>query len=266
MTIMGVSVDIITRTLSIPAEKMREIVDACHEAYLKKDISKRDLQSLLGRLLYISKIIKPARGFLNRLLEGLRSMGNSSSLHINEDLRKDMLWFRTFCDSFNGHTTFANWAGHHNVEVHIDASLRGLGAVWDQAFYSVSLPTYVQHQKRIVVFEMVNILIALKTWVNLWVNKRVLVWCDNRAVVDIMGKNKTKDRELGAILREILMNQAINNIQLQVKHVRGESNPVADALSRVHMSKSVQCRAKLLAQGYREYTVPNSMFTLSMEL
>ena len=81
-----------------------------------------------------------------------------------------------------------------------------------------------------------------------------------------MGRNKTRDGELGAILREILMNQAINNIQLEVKHVRGESNPIADALSRVHMNKSVQCRAQLLARGYSEYTVPSSTFILNMEL
>ena len=33
MTIMGINIDLVTKTLSIPSEKMKEIVGACHDAY-----------------------------------------------------------------------------------------------------------------------------------------------------------------------------------------------------------------------------------------
>ena len=94
----------------------------------------------------------------------------------------------------------------------------------------------------------------------------MLVWCDNRAVVDILARSRTQDGELGAILREILMVQAICNIQLIVKHVMGESNPVADALSRVHMVKSVQCKTALLGRGFKECVVPRNAFILNLAL
>ena len=84
------------------------------------------------------------------------------------------------------------------------------------------------------------------------------MWCDNKAVVDILGRNKTRDVELGAILRDIHMLQASYNIQVTFKHVRGESNPVVDALSRVHRNKSIQ--------GYQEYTVPRGAFVLNLVL
>ena len=80
-----------------------------------------------------------------------------------------------------------------------------------------------------------------------------------------MERNKTRDGELAAILRDILMVQAVHNIQLIVEHVKGESNPVADALSHVHMAKSVQCRSDLLSRGYREYVLGNDVFTLNLE-
>ena len=159
--------------------------------------------------------------------------------------RKDLQWFNHLAHSFNGTTTFANWAGSHDGEVHINASLRGLGAVWDSHFYSVALPVFVTSQNRIVVFAMLNLLVAIRTWGQLWRDKKILLCCDNRAVVDVMFRSKTCDTELGAILREILMVQAKLNIQLEVKHVRGTSNPVADALSRVHMFKSVECKETL---------------------
>ena len=78
--------------------------------------------------------------------------------------------------------------------------------------------------------------------------------------------NRTRDGELGAILREILMVQALHNIELTVNHVRGETNVIADALSRIHMSKSVDYKLELSNKGYREHHIKNSAFILNMEL
>ena len=143
---------------------MQDIVRSYNETFLKDTTSCKELQSLMDKLLCISKVIKPARGFLNRMLEGLRSMGTNTELKAEGEFKKDILWFKTFSNSFNGCTAFTNWAGHDDVELHINASLMGLWAVWDGKFYSVALPLYVQNQNRIVVFEIVNVLVALRTW------------------------------------------------------------------------------------------------------
>ena len=42
------------------------------------------------------------------------------------------------------------------------------------------------------------------------------IYCDNHAVVDVIGGNKTRDPVLGGILREILMLQARANIHMKV--------------------------------------------------
>ena len=46
--------------------------------------------------------------------------------------------------------------------VHIDTSLWGLGAVFQDKFYSTLLPTFIKDNERIVVFEMINILVCLR--------------------------------------------------------------------------------------------------------
>ena len=99
---------------------------------------------------------------------------------------------------------------------------------------------------------MMNILVSLNVWASEWRNKHVEIHCDNRAVVDIMDRHKTRDVRLGNILRDILFIMAHFNIHLEVKHVMGEKNPVADALSQVHMQKSVDCTHNLLLEGYRQ--------------
>ena len=69
---LGILVDSQSRTVSIPPEKLGQIVSLCSLWAEKTYCSKKDLQSLLGHLLYIAKCVKPARVFLNRMLQVLR--------------------------------------------------------------------------------------------------------------------------------------------------------------------------------------------------
>ena len=50
------------------------------------------------------------------------------------------------------------------TDVFVYTSLMGLCALWEQCFYSVQLPVFVDVQSRIVVFGMLNVLIAMRTW------------------------------------------------------------------------------------------------------
>ena len=74
LTIMGIDVNVDEKTLAIPAKEMREIVEKCEMFVNMTSFNKRQLQSLLGKLLYVSKVVKPARAFLNRMLNNLRAI------------------------------------------------------------------------------------------------------------------------------------------------------------------------------------------------
>ena len=102
---------------------------------------------------------------------------------------------------------------------------------------------------------MINWLVALRIWGNEWVDKRVTIMCDNRAVVDVFEGNRTRDGLLGSILRHFLMLQAKMNVHDNVKHIMGEDNITADALSRVHMDKCRKCVSDLLHRGFEQHQV-----------
>ena len=72
VTCLGIHIDTVQRTLSNPHGKLEEIVEMCKKWASKTYCSKKDLQSLLGSLLYITKCVAPARSFLNRMLLLLR--------------------------------------------------------------------------------------------------------------------------------------------------------------------------------------------------
>ena len=70
-TCLGVEIDTENFTVSVPEEKLRNIKKICEYWQNKITCSKKELQSLLGSLLYISKCVKSSRFFLNRMLDTL---------------------------------------------------------------------------------------------------------------------------------------------------------------------------------------------------
>ena len=261
---MGIEVNVRDQTLSIPEGKMAEIVKECEMFAKKSTFDKRELQSLIGRLLYVSKIIKPARAFLNRMIETLRAIPEGRRLTVNRDFQRDLQWFRQFIRVFNDTCSCSNWEGSVDIELYTDASLLGLGGVMEGHFYSVWLPDSYIEQGRIMVNEMVNILVALWAWGHTQLHdKRLTIWCDNNAVVEVLTRHRTRDKTIAAILREILMVQANCNIHMDVNHVRGEQNPIADSLSRVHFDKCYNCIAFLQDKGYKQTLIKHEDFWLN---
>ena len=53
LTIMGIRVDVNARTFSIEDNKMQEISQSCCQYFVRDLMTKRELQPLLGKLLYI---------------------------------------------------------------------------------------------------------------------------------------------------------------------------------------------------------------------
>ena len=73
MTCMGIEVDAKRKVVSLTKEKLHEMRDLYDSFAGKNRVTRRLLQSLLGKLLYLANIVIPARAFLNRMLWYLRS-------------------------------------------------------------------------------------------------------------------------------------------------------------------------------------------------
>ena len=104
LTCMGIDVNLDTKQLTIPQDKLLQILDLCRLYSCRKVITKKQLQSLLGKLLYLHTCVPTARSFVNRLLNTLRQA--TTSVKINEVMKKDILWFVNFVSQFNGKVLF----------------------------------------------------------------------------------------------------------------------------------------------------------------
>ena len=79
---------------------------------------------------------------------------------------------------------------------------------------------------------MVSILIAIRLLKFQWASHKVLIRCDNEAVVTVLKSGKTRDSYLAACTHNIWLESALADIDLQYAHIRGIDNKVADVLSR----------------------------------
>ena len=57
------------------------------------------------------------------------------------------------------------------------------------------------------------------------------------AVVQVTSLGRARDPILGACMRNVFLFTVIHDIELQVKHVQGTKNGLADALSRIYSDK-----------------------------
>ena len=91
----------------------------------KTRATKNQLQSLLGSLLYVTKCVKPACYFLNRILHLLRMNHDAKTIYLNHDFKQNLSWVVTFLAQYNGVTFYDNQEIQETI--FLDASLQGLG-------------------------------------------------------------------------------------------------------------------------------------------
>ena len=120
----------------------------------EKSCKQKQLQSPLGHLLYIHKCMKPARFFLNRMLEVIRNSHNAAYIKLNAAFYRDLRWFRTFLPHFYGIALY----DHKKIDcqTHLDACLQGLGGTYKNQVYHLKSPIDFRSLD-ITYLEMVNI-------------------------------------------------------------------------------------------------------------
>ena len=168
--------------MSISEEKLQEIYRECLNVSKKSIISKSNYQSLLGKLLYIQKCVKPARIFINRLLAVFRANSTLRKILLTDEFHRDIQWFLNFLPSYNGVSYIRK--DHIDVEqsLYLDASLTGMGAVWRDRVYSTPIHNGSDLDLQIVHLEMLNIVIALRTLGYCWRHSVIKNFCDNLGV------------------------------------------------------------------------------------
>ena len=105
MPFFGVNFDTDSLEMSVPPEKLEEVREEVSLWEKKSTGTKKTLQQLLGKLMWVSRCVRFSRPFMGRLLGQLRAMHHlptNKKTPLSEDSKLDIRWWARFLRRFNG--------------------------------------------------------------------------------------------------------------------------------------------------------------------
>ena len=90
LTCLGIEFDMDNQEIRIPHVKLNEILELCNQWASRTSATKNQIQSSLGKLVHIGKCVRPARVFINRMLQVLRQAPDSGHVRLSRDFQKDI--------------------------------------------------------------------------------------------------------------------------------------------------------------------------------
>ena len=260
---LGIVFDTVKRTIEVPEEKLRNIIGELEYWRNKGNATRREIQSIIGKLLHIAKCVKPARLFIGRMLCTLRRAPDRGRISLDADFRQDIKWFLDFLPSYNGVSVMKHLEMLPDHEIYLDACLTGCGAISGSHFYHVQFPEFIRKENHhISRLELLNIMVACQAFCELWKQHSVCVYCDNEAAVTVLQSGRSRDPYMLSCARQIWMFSAQYEFTVVAKHMKAEHMTLPDALSRYHLNEKfvTRCHNLLTEIDSKQVQIKNDYF------
>ena len=147
MVFLGVLVNTDAMTVSVPPERLHELFDRCSSLLSVDQVSRAELQSLLGVLSYVTACVRPARVFMSTLLNTLRGHKSSTVCSLSYDNKTDLRWWCYFLPFYNG-VSIIKTSPWRNDPLYLstDACGTGAGGFFADQYFHTPFPHFVLHQ------------------------------------------------------------------------------------------------------------------------
>lgn len=247
---LGLLLNTILQIVSIPEDKRQKAQDALDRVLRAKKVKVLDLQKLTGQLNFLSQAIVPGRTFTRRMYAKYRTLKQHHHVRVDGELRADCdLWMKFLQQPVNVSRPFLDFLLDKTAEALIlasDASLNvglGIGGHFTRnmngklvtSWFSQKWPRNFIRQSdcSIEVAELYGACMAVTIWIKELANRRVVIWCDNQAVVQMINKASSSCGKCMFLLRHLTLLCMTNSCRIFCRYVSTKQNWRADLLSRM---------------------------------
>ena len=239
LTFLGIEIDTVLRQLCLPDSKLCELRQLLSDTLLKRSITKRELQSLVGKLNFAARVVFGGRTFLRRIIDVTNTLSRPHHhVRINTSLRADLLWWARFLSVFNGKAFFVASTPTALEEFSTDACPIGGGGFFQGDWFYTNWAT--DHpdltDAHINLKETFTVFLALHRWKWYLRDKWIVVHTDNHTTISALNKGTSRNPQVMQWLRSIFWLSATNNFRITARYIPSKANTVADAISRLHDS------------------------------
>lgn len=233
LTFLGIRLNLVERSLSVPDEKLTDLLDTLEKFSQRKFATKKQLQKLVGLVNFACKVVRGGRTFLRRMIDELNLASDKNKpVQLSYDFQLDVLWWLKFARAWNGKAVMIDPWPIDSRRFVVDASGKASAAIFDYEYlvYILEPPFSTWH---INATEFLSVVLAAKRWGPLWSGHRVIVESDNTTTVAAIYKGSSASREIMRMLRHLFWISAKFNFHITARHISGSCNELADAASRL---------------------------------
>ena len=234
---LGIIIDTDMMELRISEERLGSVMDELDKWRSKKRGRKRDILSLIGKLVFVSKVVLSGRSFVRRLIEVSKKVANlNHSVRLNKEFQADISWWLAFLPQWNGISLLydRDWTASVDIELYTDASNVAMAGYYRGAWF---VELVGERQESINWREMYAVVQAAATWGSQWAGKRILFHVDNMSVVHVLRSRTSKSPAIMDLVRALLFIAATYQFDFSSAYISTHDNVVADALSRLDFYK-----------------------------
>ena len=104
---LGIEIDTTSGSMRLPEEKLARLHQALQSWAGRKACTRHELESLVGLLHHVCRVIHPGRSFLRQVIDLLHiPRRQHHRLRLNRQFRTDLRWWLTFASHWNGVALF----------------------------------------------------------------------------------------------------------------------------------------------------------------
>lgn len=234
LVFLGILLDTERQVLELSKSKISQVQQSIASVSQKVKVTKRELQSLCGKLNWCCQVIYGGRPHLRRIINRMNSLQRPwHRTRITQEVRLDLCFWQGFMAVFNGITPMVD--NRPGTAISTDACNVAAGAVFgDKWVYTPWSSWPGTEELHINHKETLAVLPAATLWAPWWRDRKVYIHMDNQAAVGIINKGTCRHPLVMASLRRLFWLSAIYNFRVKAVYYPGVFNRAADNISRLH--------------------------------
>ena len=267
---LGILLDGLCHVLVVREEKRIKAVNMLKHCSSKKKVTVLAIQQLAGTLNFLSRAIYLGRAFIRSMYDNYKGFVNVAKLGqhkyqrepkslkphhhiaIDKTFREDCAIWIKFLEPTPDITNLSHLLRPFvdlttmltatELKFFSDASANvdlGFGCYYDKKWTYGKWNEFFfnKHKPHIEFLELYALCVAVFTWSEQLRNKRIVLFCDNEAVVNMVNNQTSKEKSCLVLIKKLIFRELVFNMRIFVRHIFGKSNEIANAISRFQWTR-----------------------------
>ena len=214
----------------------------------------KDMQKLAGTLNFLCRAIFAGHAFIRRFHNSMMVkdgliLKQHHHIRVNGEIKADCQMWIDFLDNYSQRITLCwlfidlkKFESSETLFFYTDSSANkrlGFGGVFGYRWlFERWEPGYIAANKPSIEYlELAALCIVVITWGQYLTNTRIVIFCNNQAVVHMVNNSTSRCPNCMILLRMLVKDGLIHNRRIFVKYVTSKDNYLSDCLSRMKIQQ-----------------------------